>query len=896
MYEYFNATKLKMNELKIALWNANGLSQHKLEVQTFIIEQNLDIMLISETHFTEKNYLKFNGYKLYDTKHPSGKGHGGTAILIKNRIKHHEIEGYCKDHIQATSICLEEWNSKCIISAVYCPPKHAIKKRDFINFFDTLGEKFIAGGDYNSKHTFWGSRLVSTKGKQLLEAINEKALDSVSTGHPTYWPSDRQKIPDLLDFFVVKGVPKSFMKPNVCYDLSSDHSPVLLTLYTESLTTENLTHLTNHKTNWLLYRKILEQNSEMKVALKTPEDIDSTAELINKLMKEAAENSTPHHSPSNRKSNISPSIQQLLQEKRKLRRQWQHFRSPSTKYELNRSIKNLKDALIAERNNGIQKYLEELSPTVYTDYSLWKATKKIKRPQLQYPPIRLHNGNWARSDTEKAEAFAMHLEEVFTPSIQRNSQNLPEVLVNKNTQLIKFKFKNVKKMICDQINPKKAAGEDLITGKMIRELPDKFIKVLTYLFNAIMRVGYYPRKWKISQIIMIPKPGKDSTQAASYRPISLLPILSKLFEKLLAEKLKSHLDDILPKFQFGFREEHGTVEQVHRIVCEIKQALDNRNYCSAAFLDIAQAFDKVWHEGLIYKIKANLPYCYHNILTNYLTDRKYFVKYETAASNLFDIKSGVPQGSVLGPILYLLFTADIPIPTSKSVVLSTFADDTAILSTNKNPQTASRELQDYLLEFEEYLKNWNIKTNETKSTHITFTLNKLTCPAVKLNNKILPQHREVKYLGLHLDRRLTWKKQVETKRQQMKIKFGQLYWLINPNSKLSMDCKVLIYKAIIKPIWTYGIQIWGSTSSSNIDIIQRSQSKMLRKIVNAPWFIRNSNIHSDLNIKYVKDVIKEMSIKYQLKLETHPNELARGILTQPKYQRLQRKDPLDLIH
>lgn len=313
-------------------------------------------------------------------------------------------------------------------------------------------------------------------------------------------------------------------------------------------------------------------------------------------------------------------------------------------------------------------------------------------------------------------------------------------------------------------------------------------------------------------------------------------------------------------------------------------------------MDIAQAFDKVWHEGLIYKIKANLPYCYHNILTNYLTDRKYFVKYETAASNLYDIKSGVPQGSVLGPILYLLFTADIPIPTSKSVVLSTFADDTAILSTNKNPQTASRELQDYLLEFEEYLKNWNIKTNETKSTHITFTLNKLTCPAVKLNNKILPQHREVKYLGLHLDRRLTWKKQVETKRQQMKIKFGQLYWLINPNSKLSMDCKVLIYKAIIKPIWTYGIQIWGSTSSSNIDIIQRSQSKMLRKIVNAPWFIRNSNIHSDLNIKYVKDVIKEMSIKYQLKLETHPNELARRILTQPKYQRLQRKDPLDLIH
>lgn len=885
-----------MNELKLALWNANGLSQHKLEVQKFIIEQNIDIMLISETHFTEKNYLKFNGYKLYDTKHPSGKGHGGTAILIKNRIKHHELQNYCKDHIQATSICLEEWNSKCNISAVYCPPKHAIKKEDFKHFFDTLGEKFIAGGDYNSKHTFWGSRLVSTKGKQLLETINEKNLDSVSTGHPTYWPTDRQKTPDLLDFFIVKGVPRSYMKSDVCYDLSSDHSPVLLTLCTESLKIEDPTHLTNRKTKWPLYRKILEQSSEMKFALKSAEDIDRTAELINKVMKEAAVKSTPNHISSDRKSNISPSIQQLLQEKRNLRRQWQHFRSPTTKYKLNRAIKNLKDALISERDNGIQKYLEELSPTVNTDYSLWKATKKIKRPQVQYPPIRLNNGDWARSDSEKAETFAKHLEEVFTPSIQSNSHELPELLVNNKTQRIKFTFKSVKQIISDKINPKKAAGVDLITGKMLRELPDKFIKVLTYLFNAIMRLEYYPQNWKISQIIMIPKPGKDSTQAASYRPISLLPILSKLFEKLLAEKLKPHLDDILPKFQFGFREEHGTVEQVHRIVSEIKQALDTRKYCSAAFLDIAQAFDKVWHEGLIHKIKATLPYCFHNILTNYLSDRKFFVKYESAATSLYNIRSGVPQGSVLGPILYLIFTADIPTPTSESVVLSTFADDTAILSTNKNPQTASRELQDYLQQFEEYLKKWNIKTNETKSTHITFTLNKLTCPSVKLNNKILPQHREVKYLGLHLDRRLTWKKHVETKRQQMKLKFGQLYWLINPHSKLSLDCKVLLYKAIIKPIWTYGIQIWGSTSSTNIDIIQRSQSKMLRKIVNAPWYIRNSNIHSDLNIKYIKDVIKEMSIKYQLKLETHPNELARGILTKPKYQRLQRKDPLDLIY
>lgn len=393
---------------------------------------------------------------------------------------------------------------------------------------------------------------------------------------------------------------------------------------------------------------------------------------------------------------------------------------------------------------------------------------------------------------------------------------------------------------------------------------------------------------------MILKPGKEPTQVSSYRPISLLPILSKLFEKVLVNKIKLHLNDILPETQFGFREEHGTVEQIHRIVNEIKNALDTKKFCSAAFLDISQAFDKVWHDGLIHKIKTLLPSCFHKILTSYLLNRKFMVKYKSSLSQLYNIKAGVPQGSVLGPILYLIFTSDMPSPSSKSMIISTFADDTAVLSTHTNPQTASRDLQEYLIELQEYFKNWKIRINETKSQHITFTLKKQTCPTVTLNDINMTQTKEIKYLGLHLDRRLTWKKHVETKRQQMKLKYAQMHWLLRQHSQLSLECKILLYKSIIMPIWTYGIQLWGSTSASNIDIIQRTQSKMLRQIVNAPWFIRNKTIHNDLEIAFVTDVIKNISTRYRSKLQNHPNELARKLLSAQKYQRLQRIDPLDL--
>lgn len=886
-----------MTILKIAIWNANGLSQHKAEVQTFLIEQNIDIMLISETHFTKQNFFNITGYSVYDTKHPDGKAHGGTAVLIKRRLKHYELQKYAKDHIQATTVSLEEWSGKFLISAVYCPPKHAIKKQQFIDYFNQLGIKFLAGGDYNAKHVQWGSRLTSPKGKQLYEAINEKNLDYLSSGHPTYWPTDRKKIPDLIDFCVIRGIARTNAQVVDCYDLSSDHSPIIVTLSTQALKTEPPQRLTNKLTKWVLYRNIVDVNCHLDVPLRTPEDIDAAIENLSQIMEMAAKKATPENKNSEKNIRLSSNIQKLLAEKRTIRRLWQLHQSPLHKWKLNRAIKALREAIREEQNLGIQNYLSELTATETTDYSLWKAARNLKRPEVSNPPIRKPDGHWARSDLEKAIAFSNHLQKVFTPNEQNNDCVLPQLTRDEsNPNPVKFKWKCVKKVIKNSINPKKAPGHDLITGKMIKELPDRCIKYITYIFNAIMRCGYFPQKWKISQIIMIPKPGKDETQVSSYRPISLLPIISKLFEKMLLQELIPILSEgrIIPDHQFGFREQHGTIEQVHRIVNTIKVSLEEKKYCSAVFLDIAQAFDKVWHEGLNYKIKTLLPKQFHAILENYLAQRMFQVKQNTATTDLTEIKAGVPQGSVLGPVLYLLFTADLPI--TEKIVTSTFADDTAILFSHKNPQTASRELQEHLHKIGDWLKTWRIRTNECKSTHVTFTLNKRTCPAVKLNNITIPQQTNVKYLGLHLDRRLTWKKHIETKRNQLKIKFSKMYWMIGRKSKLSLDCKVLLYKAILIPIWTYGIQLWGSTSASNIDIVQRTQAKILRSITNAPWYIRNSNIHRDLGIKTVKETIKSCSLKYQLKLESHPNELARELLRQPKYGRLRRTDPLDLIN
>lgn len=186
--------------------------------------------------------------------HPDGTVHDGTVILIKDNIKHYEKKPYCTDKIQATNIIVEDRKGPLMVSAIYSPPKHNIKKDEYEAFFSSLGRRFLAGGDFNAKHTHWSLRVVNPKGRQLLFAVQSLRLNVVSPGKPTYWPTDFRRVPNLMDLCVIKGIPNTHLRCDSSTELSSDHSPVSITLSRKITLTTKPCKLHNHRTDWTHFK------------------------------------------------------------------------------------------------------------------------------------------------------------------------------------------------------------------------------------------------------------------------------------------------------------------------------------------------------------------------------------------------------------------------------------------------------------------------------------------------------------------------------------------------------------------------------------------------------------------------------------------------------------------
>jgi hypothetical protein len=853
--------------------------QHIHDLDLVINTRRIDVLLLTETHLTTRQNFYLSNFTIYRTDHPDNTAKGGTAIAIRSCLKHHPLPPTAQNYIQSTSISISTASSPLTLASVYCPPRFSIHPNTFTQFFQSLGPRFIAGGDYNAKHQRWGSRLNTPKGRSLNSCITLNNYSFFSPPCFTYWPTSLTKQPDLLDFFVVNNV-NEFHNIDSVDEISSDHSCIVLTLSTSPLCKLPPPSLTRGVMDWDNFRGVINSSINLRIPLRTADEIETAVENLNCAIHQAASSSCLSNLRNDNRRHTYPTyIRTLIREKRRARKVWQTYRRPSDKVTFNRMNNELKKVIKDFKERAKEDYIATLNTV---DLSLWNRTKTLLKYHTVSPPLRRIDGSWVMTDLEKANEFAIHLSHVFKPHPNiSNPQHQTFIEESLSTALPlslpprPFKPSEVQNAI-RQLPKKKSPGYDLISAEVLQNLPRKGLMLLTYIFNAILRTSNFPIQWKFAQIKMIQKPGKPPHAASSYRPISLLPVCSKLFEKLLMKRIIPIIQDynILPDHQFGFRESHSTIHQLHRVIDFLAVGLERKLYSAGVFIDIAQAFDRVWLEGLLYKLRF-LPYSYYLILQSFLQDRYFSVIQGSSQSLCFPILAGVPQGSVLAPLLFNIYTSDIP--TSPTTLLASYADDTVILSSSPSSTEVSHNLQSHMTRLESWFTKWRIQISTTKSTHTTFTLRRETCPRVFLYGQPLPQTDNVRYLGLYIDRRLTWNKHVTVKRKTLDERLKRLYSLLSKRSKLPLRLKLLVYKAFLRPIWLYACQIYGAAKPSVIAKIQRFQSKFLRLITFAPSYVSNETLHNDLQVAYVNETFHKIYTKFRQKLTHHTNRLIRDL-------------------
>lgn len=390
---------------------------------------------------------------------------------------------------------------------------------------------------------------------------------------------------------------------------------------------------------------------------------------------------------------------------------------------------------------------------------------------------------------------------------------------------------------------------------LIKNIITEIIDPFTFICNMSLETGTFPNNMKTAKVVPLFKSGCKKT-FSNYRPISLLPQFSKILEKLYSKRLVKFLDKykILCESQFGFRNARSTALALGELIEEVTDSIDNQDFTLGVFIDLKKAFDTIDHTILLAKLeRIGIRGTALSWLSNYLKNRQQFVKYNGCNSNLLSISTGVPQGSILGPILFLIYINDL-CNVSNILKFILFADDTNIFCSGKNINNLCSLVEKELFKVNEWFKLNKLSLNVSKTNFIIFSRKSISNNvSLSINSYPLTRVYSTKFLGVIIDSNLNWKSHISYVNSKLSKCVSILFKV---NSILNEHSLRLLYYTLFYPHITYCVEIWGTAYSSSINSIIVNQKKAVRAIFRVSRFTPSAPLFHRLNILRFDQLVK----------------------------------------
>ena len=836
------------NNLNIFHNNLNGLESKYDQLNNFLCNTltTPEIIALTETsqlnsngHF--KKNIKLDGYALFST--PTLTNKGGVAIFAKSDFKPTERTDLKINHEHFESVWIEINNLKSknvIVGSIYRHPHDNLDiYNKFLEYIEPLIIKLIKEdkeiyicGDFNSdllkidksnnyklfydlmtSYGFSPNILLPTRITENSATIIDNIFSNIN--NPILSGNIKTDFSDHYSQFISVQRQKMDFKSTFIY--KRDYSNFSDDSFRNDV---SILDFTNN------YNDVNDQFGDFYSKLESCVDRHAPLKKL-----------TPKQVKLNFKPWISLDLNKMIKIKNKLF--YRKKRQPH-----NEDIKRLYNLFRNRTNRELKRSKRDYYHQYFEDNSknskkIWEGIRSIinvnkpKLPSISQLKVNENLINNPKEIVESLNNFFVNVGPNTEKDIPINPMIKPDKYLNNKIQT-NFLIAHISnEEILDIIKQleSKSTGPNSIPVNLLKLIPDLILIPLSKIISNSFSSGTFPDALKISKVIPIYK-GGSTIELNNYRPISLLSIFDKIIEKLMHKRLYSFLNDnnILYSNQFGFRKNNSTTFALAQITEMIKETIDNKKIGCGIFIDLRKAFDTVNHNILLTKLEHyGIRGIALNWFKSYLSNRKQYVFLNGESSKLQPITSGVPQGSVLGPLLFLLYINDLP-NISKVLKFFLFADDTNIFYESDSPISLQQVVNKELKELSSWLIVNRLSLNIDKTNFIIFhpynkPLNQHI--TLKLHKKALSEKDHIKYLGIMIDSTLTWQTHIDKLSNKISSASGILY-KIRPFINIKI-MKTLYYSLVYSHL-IYAIEIWGAADVTHLNRLYNLQKRIIRLI------------------------------------------------------------------
>ena len=858
------------NAFSLMHYNVRGIISSYTEIESFLASKSITIVGFCETFLRPDNcdLYPFTGYHVVHKPRSNGQRGGGVSLLINEALSFNERNDLSSLLSHAESLFIEipskfmKSKKNVIVGEIYRPPNG--NKASFVNEIENLlssisNYECYLMGDFNIDLMVCDNDA---------DSINYSNCFNRYCFYPLVNRPTRLASATLLDHIFTNSCQflgdGHFFSAIVLIDLS-DHLPIIHAWNTSPMP-EKETHSTfkyqliNERSISALKEKLREIDWSDLLLI---EDVNVFYERFHNRLSQVYFKHIPVIQKKNKAQHkpwITASLRKSINEKNKLY-------SQSVKYpcqysrERYRNYKNRLNHLLraSERNYAreqFQKYSSNLK-------NQWRVINNLIE-RKQRPPLPSTMRLNADSDSiSNPQLIADEMNSFFVnsgisvighnpPSATDPLSLIPDLCDLHMMYAAPSNEREIIKIIESLKNS--SAGSDQLKPKVIKEVKSELLKPVLHLVNLSLKSGVFPEKLKEALITPVFKKGcKDLV--GNYRPISVLSVFSKILEKIMYKRLLGYLDStrILYERQFGFRKGRSTEMAVTEAVSIITRALNDKDSILAVNMDLSKAFDTINHDILCkklgkYGISGNLLKWF----VSYLSNRKQSVRYGNTLSSEQVIQCGVPQGSNLGPLLFILYINDLHL-ISDACDAILYADDCNLFFRFKRSNSnIDNQINNTLHAFSDWFSCNQLALNTAKTNYMVFSGRRRTqINGITINGTELNQVAQCHFLGLIIDQTLSWKPHVQATCRKLAKSIGILRKISN---KLSKALMLQLYNSFVLPYIQYGITLWGASSNASIDSIYVMQKKALKVALCLPLRTSTEELFRNSKIRPVREL------------------------------------------